>query len=169
MPYDTTSQLWPNHALRHYFHDLKIEHRRQIGPTCVPTCLAQLTGMEPAFIQREINTQSPISWSDYLMTAGYQLAYCSTDFRRLCHYVDELIALDDLFLISTYSGTSAADIGREPDADGWIIGSHIALLHRDQVYDTMLNAPIPLQDYRRNTHFVKRIFRVVPLNFARSL
>lgn len=169
MPYDNTSQLWPNYTARHYFHDLNLDHRRQTGPTCVPTCLSLLTGMEPAFIQREVNTQSPISWSDYLMTSGYQLAYCNTDLRRLGHYVDELIELDDLFLISTYSATDAADIGREPDENGWIISSHIALLHRDMIYDSLLSRPVDIRDYERNSHFVKRIFRVVPLNFARSL
>jgi hypothetical protein len=51
-----------------------------------------------------------------------------------------------------------------------IMGRLLAkLLHRDLVYEMMLNAPVVFQDYRRNTHFVKRIFRVVPLNFARSL
>ncbi len=169
MPHDLHSTLWDAHESSPLFPDLKLQHRRQTSTDCVANALSVLALAEPASIALEINTQSPISWSDYLLGAGYQLAYCNTDFRRLHHYVDELLELDDLFLISTYGSMEPSQIGREPDQNGWITGSHIAVLYRDTVYDSMLSGPCRLRDYPRNNRYVKRLFRVVPAGFSRSL
>ena len=47
-----------------------------------------------------MNTQDPISWSDEITNWGMQLAYCPTDARRFCHYIPELIEIDDLFYMA---------------------------------------------------------------------
>ena len=169
MPHDLHCTLWPSHDTRRFFPDLTLRHRRQLSTDCVPNALSVITGIEPAFVKRDINTQSPISWSDFLGGSGYQLAYCNTDFRRLQHYVAELLALDDLFLISTYGAVDPRAIGSEPDSAGWITSSHIAVLYRDTVYDSMLAGPCPLAEYGRLNRYVKRLFRVVPFGFSRSL
>ena len=169
MPHDLHSPLWDSRDDTRYFPDLTLRHRRQQSTDCVANALSMLTGVEPGSIALDINTQSPISWSDYLMGCGMQLAYCNTDFRRLDHYVDELLDQDDLFLLCTYGSLDPMQIGREPDESGWITGSHVAVLHQDIVYDSMLSGPCPLIDYPRNNRYVKRLFRVVPAGFARSL
>jgi len=67
---------------------------------------------------------------------GMKLAYCPTDVRKLKHYLPELIALDDGFTLSYYTTRDPPKILAEPNADGWVTGSRIVLLHRDQILDT---------------------------------
>jgi hypothetical protein len=74
-----------------------------------------------------------------------------------------------LFLVSTYSSTNPLDIGAEPDAKGWVTGSHLVLVHRSRVYDTRHYAPCELDAYVDLDRYVKRIFRVVPLHHPRGL
>lgn len=169
MTHDAHSSLWCSQDTQRFFPHLKLQHRRQQSTDCVANTLSVLTGIEPALIQAEINTQSPISWSDFLAGSGLQLAYCNTDFRRLRHYVQDLLALDDLFLISTYGALDPGEIGREPDLSGWITGSHISVLYRDTVFDSMLGKTCLLTEYNRLNRYVKRLFRVVPLGYSRSL
>ena len=169
MPYDLTSGLWAADDSNRYFSDFQVVHRRQGGSNCVANTLAMLTGKDPYRIKEEINTQSPISWSDFLRPHGFQLAYCNVDFRRLKHFVDELVAYNDLFLLAYYSPLDARDIGREPDQEGWISGSHIVLLNGDTVHDGLLHSHVKLHDYQRLESYVKRIFRVLPVGNSRSL
>ena len=100
---------------------------------------------------------------------GIKLAYCPTDLRRLRFYRDELLALDDLFAVSTYSDDSPVQIGADPDRDGWICGSHFVILHRQTIHDTRNPNPIPFQDYPDVSRYVKRLFRVVPASHHRGL
>ncbi len=151
------------------FPNLNIEHRTQIGGTCVSTGLSLLRKEEPGEIRNKINTQYPVSWSKYLNGHQMKLAYCSTDFRRLHYYVDELLAHNDLFTISTYSPSEPGEIGSDPNNEGWICGSHFFVLHRDTVYDTRFKSPVALKEYRDLNRYVKRLFRVVPCNHARGL
>lgn len=167
--FDLKSRLWPDRNGPSWFRDLDIGHDMQFGGSCVATSLGLLTGEDPDIIREAINTQDPVSWSHYLQGYGMKLAYCPTDLRRLRHYAKELLALDDLFAISTYSSTDPADIGREPDSRGWICGSHLALLHRSRVHDTRLAAPVPLNEYADLDCYVKRVFRVVPVEVVRGL
>lgn len=169
--YDLQSTLWTPGQQSHqqYFHHLNLIHRLQIGGTCVSTGLSLLTGDEPMTIRNQINTQDPTSWSSYLQRYGYKLAYCNSDFRKLKHYVNDLLALDDLFTISTYSPSRPQEIGSDPDAQGWICSSHFVILHRSMVYDTTLKTPVRLDDYCDLDRYVKRLFRVVPADHPRGL
>lgn len=167
--FDAHTGLWSAPEAAPHFHHLRLTHRVQIGGSCVSTGLSLLTGEEPVEVRAQLNTQDPVSWSRYLQRHGMKLAYCPTDLRRLRHYVDELLAHDDLFTLSTYSPGNPLDIGEEPDSSGWICGSHFVVLHRDMVYDTRYPHPIPLSEYEDLNRYVKRLFRVVPAGHSRGL
>lgn len=171
MEYDLASTLWTEAGdeAKFWFRDLVLTHRRQVGGSCVSTGLSLLTGQAPTEVRDRINTQDPVSWSRYLQPHGFKLAYCPTDLRRLKHYVDDLLALDGLFVICTYRPGNPLQIGEEPDEDGWICRSHFVLLHRDKVYDTRFEHPVKLEDYLDASRYVKRLFRVVPAWHARGL
>ena len=116
---------------------MAIEHSKQIGPSCVATTLAMIaraTGEEAtvASFKEATNSQSPHSRSNALKPNGLQLAYCNHDLRRIEHYIDELVALDDLFLVSFYS----VDPPSDPDENGKLCTAHIVTLHKDTIYDT---------------------------------
>lgn len=98
-----------------------------------------------------------------------KLAYCNVDFRRLKHYVVDLLKLDDLFLISTYSPSRLEEIGADPDFDGWVCGSHLTVLHREVLFDTRFREPTLLYGCVELDHYVKRIFRVVPSTHRRGI
>ncbi len=167
--FDAHTACWSPPEAAPHFHYLRLAHRVQIGGSCVSTGLSLLTGEEPVAVRAQLNTQDPVSWSRYLQRHGMKLAYCSTDLRRLRHYVDELLAHDDLFTLSTYSPSNPQNIGAEPDSSGWICGSHFVVLHRDQVYDTRYPHPVALREYGDLERYIKRLFRVVPASHARGL
>ena len=167
--FDAASTLWDRQTYHPYFQNLSIQHRRQIGGSCVSTGLSLLTNEEPNAIRSHVNTQDPVSWSNYLKGFGMKLAYCPTDLRRLRHYKDQLLDMDDLFAISTYSSTDPEQITQEPNEEGWVCGSHFVVLHRDTVFDTRYDRPILLVDYDDCERFVKRLFRVVPAEHERGL
>lgn len=169
MEFDTYSQLWADDLATRFANHLTLTHRRQVGGSCVSTGLSVITGEAPEVIRAKINTQSPGSWSDYLLPFGWQLAYCNTDLRRLDHYVDELVLLDDLFVICTYSPEDAHEIAAEPSADGWVCGSHFFLLQGEMIYDTNLAEPESVFDYEGLERYVKRLFRVVPAGYRRAV
>ncbi len=169
LAFDHSSSIWPPESKGKFFSDLSIDHRQQVGGSCVSTGLSLLSKESPTAIREQINTQDPVSWSRYLQGYGMKLAYCATDLRRLQHYQDQLLAWDDLFTISTYSPTDINAIGVAPDASGWVCGSHFVVLHRHTVYDTLYAKPVALNDYEDLTRYVKRLFRVVPLNHERGL
>jgi hypothetical protein len=128
-----------------------------------------LTGQEPEAIRPQINTQDPVSWSDYLLGHGMKLAYCPCDCRRMIHYLDDLLALDDLFTLSYYIPVDPADICSDPDHNGWVCGSHIVLLHRDQILDPATGTKTMAKNHSGMQRFTKRIFRVVPSDHPRGL
>jgi hypothetical protein len=98
-----------------------------------------------------------------------KLAYCPTDLRSLEFYVDELVELDDLFLLCYYSPDDPHEIAAEPNEDGWICSSHVVTLHRAIIHDTKYDAPCDARKYTCGSKFTKRIFRVVPINHHRGL
>lgn len=97
---------------------------KQKGPHCVATSLAIITGETPEYFQKYINTQDPISWSNALHKFNMKLAYYPVDIRKIRFYIDELIAYDDLFLLSYYSPTGEK-ILKDPNSNGWLVSSHI--------------------------------------------
>jgi hypothetical protein len=103
---DKIARLWSNPE-DVFFRNMEVKPRRQKGETCVATCLAMLTGEEPDALQKrvekQLNTQDPVSWSDALGSHGMKLAYLPTDVRKLKFYIKELVEYDDLFLLGFYS------------------------------------------------------------------
>jgi hypothetical protein len=167
MPSDRNCKLWPSDQ-EHYFADRVFRPLRQSGPHCVSTALAVLTGATPESFQGVINTQDPVSWSDALRPYGLKLAYCPFDVRKLRFYLDELIKLDDLFLLSYYSCPGRQMLA-DPDDQGWVCSSHVVILHRDQIIDTALGAMVAATDHCCGDYHTKRILRVLPADHARGL
>ncbi len=168
MHYDTKSHIWPC-TDEVFFREKIFCAARQRGPHCVSTVLAILTGKAPSKYQGSVNTQDPVSWSAALHEAGMKLAYCPTDCRKLKHYMDELVRLDDLFTLSYYTALDHDTILGEPDQSGWITGSHIVILHRNAIIDPVSGTATIARSHSCNEHHTKRVFRVVPKDHARGL
>lgn len=168
MLYDHNSPLWRDRT-EQFFRDRKFTPLRQEGPSCVITSLAILTGATPKEFQKKVNTQDPISWSDQIKAWGMKLAYCPTDARKLRAYIPELITLDDLFTLSYYTAPDSSMILRDPDPSGWICGSHVVVMHRDQILDPATGMATLARDHHCNDYHTKRIFRVVHEGYPRSL
>ena len=116
-----------------------------------------------------MDTQNPSTWSKVLQPHGMKLAYCPMDVRKLKFYMDELIAMDDLFTLSFYTPVDPNDILHDPDSTGWITGSHILILHRDQILDPQTGTITSAREHYCNECHTKRIFRVVPCDHACGL
>lgn len=170
MPYDKNSNLWSNKE-KHFFREKVIHPICQSGPHCVTTSLAMLTGKDPTYFQVGdiwVNTQDPVSWSNALKPHGMKLAYCPCDVRKIKYYMDELLEINDLFLLCYYTGYDE-DILRDPDDDGWVCGSHVVILHKDKIFDPMCGRVFPAKDHMCTECHTKRIFRVVPNDHERGL
>jgi len=157
-----------------FFQDLKLEHLKQIGPSCVATTLcmvARATGADvtPEYFKARTNSQSPYSWSEALKPFGMQLAYCNHDQRRIEYIIEELKGINDLFFVSFYS----IDPPSDPDENGKLCTAHIVTMSGSTIYDTAKNpnkgGVSDASDYSRLERQAKRIFRVVPLDHPRCL
>jgi hypothetical protein len=166
--YDASCRLWPR-TDEAYFRDRTFQALRQDAFQCVSTVLGMLSGASPEAFRGRINTQDPVSWSEALQPYGMKLAYCPTDVRKLKHYMDELVALDDLFTLSYYTTTNPEVLLGEPDSAGWLTGSHIVLLHRSKILDSQYGTETEASDHYCNDCHTKRIFRVVPADHPRGL
>lgn len=161
--------VWAAKDGEHHFRDRVIQPLCQRGPTCVSTSLAMLTGQKPEDFQGNINTQDPVTWSAALQPYGMKLAYCPHDARKFKFYIEELIALDDLFGLSYYTTWNPSQILNDPDDTGFVTQSHFILLHRDKIYDPAGYGCMPAREHHFLDHHTKRIFRVVPATHARGL
>ncbi len=154
-----------------FFEDFELKHILQKGPSCVPTTLAMIaraTGAEVTIsdMKEAINTQAPHTWSNALKPFGLQLAYCNNDARSISYFIDELVGLNDLFLLSFYS----SEPPKGPDSNGKLCTAHIVTLHKDEIIDTAKrDGTCKAHDYSRLANRCKRIFRVVPLGHERCL
>jgi hypothetical protein len=166
--HDLNSELWPNDG-ESFFRGRTIAPMRQVGPTCVATVLAMLSGASPERFIGAVNTQDPVSWSDALRDWGMKLAYCPTDARKLKHYIEGLVRLDDLFTLSYYSSLDPGCILGDPNPAGWVTGSHIVILHRDRILNPQDGTSRPAEGHPCGEHHTKRIFRVVPCDHIRGL
>jgi hypothetical protein len=166
--YDRNTTLWHNKD-ECFFRDRDIRPILQTGPHCVSTTLAVLTGKAPEDFQGKMNTQDPSSWSQVLQPYGMKLSYCPMDVRKLKFYMDELIAMDDLFTLSYYTSLDPKDILGDPNSTGWVTGSHIVILHRDKILDPATGTATPALEHYCNDYHTKRIFRVVPHDHVRGL
>ena len=165
--YDLNSRLWAN-TDEHFFRDQKYVVVKQKNLNCVVVVLATLSGASPDHFKGVINTQNPVSWSEALKSWGMKLAYCPCDIRKLRYYMEELIELDDLFLLSYYTPVSKR-ILKDPNENGWIGHSHIVILHGANIYDSKFEQAVPAKKHICNKHYTKRIFRVVPIGHDRGL
>jgi len=168
MPYDMNSDLWSNPE-DVFFRDRELRALQQTGKHCVPTSLAILTGATPEQFQGNVNTQDPTSWSDRIKEWGMQLAYCPTDARKLRFYMPELLELDDLFTLSYYTPDDPDTILGDPDERGWVCGSHIVVMHRDKILDPASGLVTLAKEHCCKNRHTKRVFRVVPAGYHRSL
>jgi hypothetical protein len=169
MPYNTSTQLWPDTS-ETFFRDRQIRPIEQEGPHCVSTVLAMLSGTQPERFQGLINTQDPSSWSAALLEYGLKLAYCPTDLRKMRFYLSELEALNDLFTVSYYTPSDPESIFKDPrEKDGWVCGSHIVIMQGHEVIDPALGGRVGASIHRCMDRFTKRIFRVVPAGHHRGL
>ncbi len=168
MSADATSCLWPEDG-ENFFREKGFQPVQQSANHCVAASLAILTGETEAHFQGKVNTQNPVSWSDALRRWSMKLAYCPTDVRKLEHYMKELVRHDDLFALSYYTRLEPAEILGEPDRSGWVTGSHIVILHRDQILDPAKGTSTKASDHSCRERHTKRIFRVVPADHARGL
>jgi hypothetical protein len=110
MPSDFRCSLWPNRE-ENFFRNRLIEPIMKSSLTCVSTALGSLTGIGPEYflhLQKigKLNTEDPVSWSEALKLFEMKLAYLPFDARKLRFYMAQLVSLDDLFLLSYYSGMS---------------------------------------------------------------
>jgi len=169
MVFDLNSSLWQSDNGETFWHDRIIKPIAQIGPHCISTVLAMLTDEMPGYFQERINTQNPVSWSDSIIPFGMKLAYCPTDIRKVGFYMDELVRLDDLFLLCYYTTLDPEVLLSDPNEKGWICGSHVVILHRDQVLDPQFGGQYKAEDHSCWSLHTKRIFRVVPVNHVRGL
>jgi hypothetical protein len=172
MSFDLSARLWSNRK-EHFFRERYFKPVKQAGPHCVSTVLAILTGKRSSYFLRlqsngELNTQDPFSWSVFLRPFGMKLAYTPFDVRKLRFYMDELVSMDDLFLLCYYTGRRT-DMLRSPDEKGWICGSHVVVLHRDQIIDPFGGEVVHAFDHHCNERHTKRIFRIVPADHPRGL
>ena len=170
---NSTCEIW-DCSDESYFDTININHKQQVGPSCVATTLSLIVESfgftaKPDYFKARTNSQSPQSWSDSLKEFGLQLAYCNTDVRRLSYLVDELKSYNDLFLISFYSQDPPFDT----DVNGKLCTAHIVTLHNDTIYDTAKPSSsggvCKIGSYSRLDRPVKRIFRVLPLGHERCL
>lgn len=168
MPYDSHSALWPTQG-EIFFRDREFVPQRQVGPHCVATTLAMLTGATPDEFMGKMNTQNPATWSDALAPWQMQLAYCPTDVRKVKFYIDDLLHRDDVFTISYYMTLDAARILADPNERGWVTGSHVVMLHREYILDPASGQRVLARDHHGMEYHTKRIFRVVPLGYQRKL
>lgn len=169
MPNNKSTQLWENSDQEEHFQDLKLQFQQQSGPHCVSTCLAMLTGQAPSFFQGKMNTQNPVSWSDVLQPFGMKLAYCPTDIRKLKWYQEELLEINDLFLLCYYISSDPEVLLRDPDDEGWICGSHVVILHQGVIFDPGGIGAIAAARHSCWEHHTKRIFRILPVGHKRGL
>ena len=166
--YDQNATLWQNKN-EYFFRNHEIQPIAQRGPHCVSTVLAMLTGKTPEEFQGKMNTQDPSSWSQVLQPYGMKLAYCPMDARKLKFYMNELVAMDDLFTLSYYTSLDPTDILGDPDSKGWVTGSHIVILHRKEILDPATGTATSALEHYCNHYHTKRIFRVVPSDHIRGL
>ncbi len=167
MPSDRNCKLWPDGQER-YFADRTFVPQCPEGPHCASTVLAILTGTTPETFWGVINTQDPVSWSQALKPFGMKLAYCPHDVRKLRFYLPELLALNDMFLLSYYSCSGDGLLG-DPDASGWVCQSHVVILHQDRIIDSALGEAMPATGHPCGDCHTKRIFRVLPVGHRRGL
>lgn len=130
--------------------------QRQVGPTCVATCLAMLTDQDPECFC-DVNIEDPVAWSKALEYYSLKLAYCPTDFRAVRCYAPELIEHDDVFLLGYYCDW--------PE----LSPSHLVIWDGRTIVDPSTGRCEDADFHSCMTMPTKRIFRVVTTEYAGGL
>ena len=167
MPCQFNAALW--NADEDFFSSKEIKPIKQAGPHCVSTVLSMLTNQKPEYFQSSINTQDPVSWSIALNPFGIKLAYCPSDCRKIKFYADELVKINDLFLLSYYTSKNNNEILADPNDQGWVCPSHIVILHKSKIIDPAQGNETNIYEHKSLEKHAKRIFRVVPNNHPRGI
>lgn len=170
MAYDYNCRLWPNNEEK-FFHNLALKPIKQGKNACLRTVLAILTDKDPDYFLDKINTQNPLSWSDALKPLGYKLAYLPADCRKLGFYIEELVVLNDLFLVCYYGKVTEENpslILADPDQNGFVCPSHIEILWQNELINPATGEKRSALAECPNRH-TKRLFRVVPADYQRGL
>ena len=169
-----TRQMQMSHK-DHFSQKWRLNTPSRLGPSCVATTLAMIARTTGAEVEADdfktiTNSQSPHSWSNALKPYGMQLAYCNHDLRRIEHYIDELVKLNDLFFLVLFTRSTHQAI---PDGNGKLCTAHIVTMHNDTIYDTAKHSGsggvVLANQYERLERQTKRIFRVVPLGHPRCV
>lgn len=160
--------LWPDNS-QSFFPSLQLHSAPVPGTFSIASIIASLTGGDLEVIMDKIGANHPVSWSRVLEDYGMKLAYCPTDIRRVIHYLDELVALNDVFILTYYTPERPSRILSEPDNLGWICGMHSVLVLRDMVYDPYLDIRQRIYAHHSRHFHTKSIFRVVLKECERGL
>jgi hypothetical protein len=94
--------LWPDTTER-FFASLHLHSAPIPGTFSIASIIASLTGGDLEQIMDRVEANDPLSWSLVLQEYGMKLAYCPTDVRRMIHYLEELVALNDIFILTQLS------------------------------------------------------------------
>lgn len=154
--------LWPDNS-QPFFPSLQLDSAPVPGTFSIASIIASLTGGDLEAIMNKVGANDPVSWSLVLEDYGMKLAYCPTDIRRVIHYLDELVALNDVFILTYYTPERPPRILAEPDNLGWICGMHSVLVVREMVYDPYLDIRQRIYAHHCRHFHTKSIFRVVPV------
>lgn len=119
------------------------------------------------FHHDQVGKEDPYSWSAALQRHGMKLAYCNTVPVALAHYVEELLALDDAFLIRVYTD-KVNKITAPLDHKGTNGGSHVVLLISGKIYDPS-GVIYDLKLSHHAQYMTKGIFRVVDASYPRGI
>ena len=160
--------LWPDESQR-FFPSFVIHSTVVPGCFSIASIIASLTGGELEAIMDRIQANDPRSWSMVLQEFGMKLAFCPTDVRRVIHYLDELVALNDVFILTFYTPERPPRILAEPDNLGWVCGMHSVLVVRDMIYDPYLDVRQRIYAHHCRHFHTKSIFRVVPARCPRGI
>ena len=160
--------LWPDSSQR-FFPSLQLNSSPVPGTFSIASIISSLTGADLETIMDQVEANDPLSWSLVLSEFGMKLAYCPTDVRRVIHYLDELVKLNDVFIVSFYTPERPPRILAEPDNLGWVCGMHSVLILRDMVYDPYLDVRQSIYAHHSRHFHTKSIFRVVSADCERGL
>lgn len=158
--------LWPeaDSKLR-FFHrvdlykDLNDGVKKYRGDDTAVYALSMMTCQKLEYFAKRIDEDNPLSWSYALGVFGKELVSCPIVSKPLEVYVDELLRLDDLFLIIHYP----REVSDNPLSI--LLGDvkwrhHVKILYRKNLFDTKYGDVRKLTDF--NEYFVKWIYRVMP-------
>jgi hypothetical protein len=80
-----------------------------------------------------------------------------------------IVNTQDPTTLSYYTSIDPNVILGNPNDEGWVCGSHIVVMHRDKILDPAIGTITSAIEHHCKDFHTKRIFRIVPINYDRSL